>query len=151
MPFVNVPVPEENVLEVMQYVIRLINRANIEDWDDESITEFFRGSDEPSRSLMSVVARAVMAGKELTEQQAADFIQLSGRETLGILREVNDNAKDANRPGPIVTLTVTEELPNGKTREKRCLTMSPVHARMVRAAERELHMDESSPLESGIG
>jgi len=151
MPYVNVPVPEEHVVQVMSLVIRLINRASIEEWNEAAMAEFFRDADEPSRSLLSIVARGVLTGKELTDQQAADFIQLSGRETLGILRELNDAAKDANRPTPLIVVPVTEELPNGRVREKRAITMSPPIAQMVRAAEREELGAEPSPLESGIG
>jgi hypothetical protein len=147
MPYVLVPVPEEHVVEVMSYVIRLVNRASIQEWDETAVAEFFRESDEASRSLLSIVARGVLAGKELTDQQAADFIQLSARETLGVARELNDKAKEEHRPQPILVVPVTEELPNGRTREKRALAMPGYLAPMVRDAERELELAQPSPLE----
>jgi hypothetical protein len=152
MPYVLVPVPEEHVVEIMSYVIRLVNRASIKEWDEAAAATFFRDTDEAGRSLLSIVARGVLAGKELTDQQAADFIQLSGRETLGVVREVNDRAKEASHPQPILVIPVTEELPNGRTREKRALTMMPPLAHMVRDAERELEQAEPSPLnlETGV-
>ena len=96
--WVSVPVPEEHVQEVMEFVIRTIARASIEDWDDETIEALFARVDEASRSLLSVVARAATTGKELTEQQAADFIELTVRETFGIVREINDAARSGAGP-----------------------------------------------------
>jgi hypothetical protein len=149
--YVMVPVPEEHVQEIMAHVVRLLQRASIEEWDEASVSEFFGKADEASRSLLSVVARAVLSAKELTDVQASDFVQLSQRETLGIMRELNDAARELNRPNLMFVVPVVEELPNGRTREKRCLTMGAPVAQMFRDAERELHLSEPSPLETGAG
>ena len=63
MPYVMVPVPEEHVKEVMEFVIRTMARASIEEWDEESIESLFATVDEASRSLLSVVARAATTGQ----------------------------------------------------------------------------------------
>jgi hypothetical protein len=151
MPYVMVPVPEEHVLEVMQHVMRLVARASVLEWDDEGIEDFFQNADEPTRSLLSVIARATMAGKDLASQEAADFLQLSARETASIAREVNEMATAATRP-PIISFTqVTEELPSGRAREKRCMVMPTNLARMVKRAEATVDALEPHPLETGAG
>lgn len=148
MPYVMVPVPEEHVEEVMTFVLRAVARASIEDWDADSMTQFFNDVDEPSRALMSVVARATLAGKELSEPETADMIELSRRETLGILRELNDLARDITPPRPMVLIqrTVTDTLPNGHTRERRVLAMAEEVAQLVQEAERKELMSEPHPL-----
>jgi hypothetical protein len=151
MSYVMVPVPEEHVLEVMQHVMRLVARASVVEWTDEDIEEFFRNADEPTRSLLSVTARATMAGKDLGSQEAADFLQLSARETSSIAREINELAAAAARP-PIISFTqVTEELPSGRSREKRCMVMPTNLARMVKTAEAAVAALEPHPLETGAG
>jgi hypothetical protein len=145
--WVSVPVPEEHVQEVMEFVIRTIARASIEEWDEASVETLFAKVDEASRSLLSVVARAATTGKELTEQQAADFIELTVRETFGIIREVNDAARTEGRPALVGTTTVAEVLPNGRTRDKRIVTMNAVVAKMVRNAERVIDGGAPHPLQ----
>lgn len=93
MPWVSVPVPEEHVQEVMEFVIRTIARANLQEWENDSMATFFAKCDEPSRALISVVARAANAGKDLTDQMAADFIELTVREMYGLQREINEAAR----------------------------------------------------------
>jgi hypothetical protein len=136
MPYVMVPVPEEHVEEVMQFVLRAIARASIEEWDAESVAEMFASIDEPSRSLLSFAARAVAAGKDITEADAAAMMQLSSREVAGIMRELNELAREGNRPTLVGNRVVMETLPNGRTREKRVLVMADELAALVREAER---------------
>jgi hypothetical protein len=147
MPWVMVPVPEEHVQDVMEYVIRTATRAQLEDWDLESAQDVFVKIDEACRSLLSIAARASAAGKQLRDQEAADFIQLNVREMVGIIREVNEAANAANRPPLLNTTTINEELPNGRLREQRVIVMAPTVARLFRTAERAAESLESSPLE----
>ena len=119
MPYVMVPVPEEHVQEVMEFVIRTVARASIDAWTTESMEQAFLEVDEASRSLLSVVARARDVRQGDHRPDAADFLQLSQRETSGILREVNDVARERKRPAFIsCRVRSTEELPNGRTREE---------------------------------
>jgi hypothetical protein len=127
-----VPVPEEHVREVMEFVVRTIARSSIEDWDAASLEELWHGTDEAGRSLLSVVARGVLTGKEVTDEAAASFVQLSARENAGVIRELNDAARTMNRPGVVSATMVNESLPNGRLREKRVLVMTPDVAGFVR-------------------
>jgi len=146
MPYVMVPVPEEHVQDVMQFILREVARASVEPWDQDSISDLFHQVDEASRSLLAYTARAVMGGTDLTESKAADVMQLRAREVAGIVRELNERAATANRPVLIVTRTVTQALPNGRTSEKRVLAMSDEVAPFVRDAEQAELAETPSPL-----
>ena len=149
MPYVMVPVPEEHVQDVMQFVLREVARASLEHWDEESVSKLFHEVDEESRSLLAYTARATISGKELSEAQAADRLQLRQREMAGIMRDLNERATKANRPGLISTRTVTETLPNGRTTEKRVLWISEDVAPLVHGAERAELASLPEPLDGG--
>jgi hypothetical protein len=136
MPYVMVPVPEEHVQDVMQFILREVARASIEPWDEASISQLFHEVDEASRSLLAYTARASLSGTDITERQAADMMQLRPREVTGILRELNEQAAKANRPSLVTARTVTETLPSGRTKDQRVLSMSDDVAGLVRDAER---------------
>jgi predicted ATP-dependent protease len=146
MPYVMVPVPEEHVEDVMQFVLREIAKASLEPWDAESVATLYHEVDEASRSLLAYAARAVASGKDLSEAEAADLMQLRQREMAGIVRELNDRASKANRPALVTTRTVTETLPNGRTTEKRMLWMNNELAPLVAEAERAELADVHAPL-----
>ncbi|MFP5256347.1 MAG: hypothetical protein ACLGI8_10920 [Acidimicrobiia bacterium] len=147
MPYVMVPVPEEHVEEVMAFILREVARANLQPWDAEAIATLFYEVDEASRSLLAYAARASMAGTDISEAQAADMLQLSTREVAGIMRDLNETAREASRPTLLGTRTVTETLPNGRTTEKRVLWMNSEVAPLVREAERKELADLPQPLE----
>lgn len=134
MPYVMVPVPEEHVEEVMQFMLRSMARANLTEWDADSINELFSGLDEFGRSLLAFVGRAAASDKELAESDAASLLQLSPRETIAIVREVNDLCKERDRPALISRRTVAEVQPNGRAVEIAVLGMEPEHTEMVNAA-----------------
>jgi hypothetical protein len=136
MPYVMVPVPEEHVQDVMQFVLREVAKASLEPWDEKSVSELFHNVDEESRSLLAYAARATISGKELSEAEAADLMQLRQREMAGIMRELNERATKANHPVLVSARTVTETLPNGRTAEKRVVWMTEELAPLVRDAER---------------
>lgn len=151
MPYVMVPVPEEYVEEVMQFVLKAVARASVDPWGAESITELFTEVDELSRTLLSLIARGTGSGKELTEVDLAVMIQLSGRETIGIMRELNIMARDSNHPNLIIPRMISEALPNGRTMQKRVLTMADDIAQLVRDAERADMLTDPNPLDIGPG
>jgi hypothetical protein len=136
MPYVMVPVPEEHVQDVMQFILREVARASLEPWDDESISELFHEVDEAGRSLLAYAARAAMGGTDISEAQAADMMQLRPREVAGIMRELNERATKANHPTLVSTRVVSETLPNGRTTEKRVVWMSDEVAPLLHNAER---------------
>jgi hypothetical protein len=146
MPYVMVPVPEEHVHDVMQFILREVAKASLAPWDEHSVTELFHEVDEESRSLLAYAARAATTGKEISEARAADLMQLRQREMAGIIRDLNERASNANRPPLLTTRTVTETLPNGRTVDKRVLWMSEEVAPLVHDAERAELADVPAPL-----
>src|SRR4029453_8318573 len=69
MPYVMVPVPEEHVQDVMQFILREMAKASLVPWDEESVTVLFHEIDEANRSLLAYVARATLSGTDITEPQ----------------------------------------------------------------------------------
>ncbi len=135
MPYVMMPVPEEHVEAVMNFVLRAIARASIQPWDTASLNQIYADVDEATRSLLAFVARASANGGELDTIDAARKIQMTPREVVGIMNELNSMTRDANRPTLISSRMVTDRLPNGRTAEKRVLSMALEIADLVRAAE----------------
>jgi hypothetical protein len=146
MPYVMVPVPEEHVEDVMNFVLRAMARASQQPWDEESMVALFLEVDELSRTLLAYVARSTLAGQDITEAEAARMVQLTGRETIAIQRELNDIARQQGRAAVITTRTVPQLLPNGRTTDRNVLTMEEEVARLVGHAERqELAAEQRAP------
>jgi hypothetical protein len=146
MPYVMVPVPEDQVQEVMQFVVRLMSQASVEPWTEETIAQVFEEIDELGRAFLSTVAKAAVDGKTLSEGDVAAIIAMNWREAMGILRELNDLAQAAGHPQLVARRVVTETLPNGRTREVRVLAMSEDIARMVHEADRAQLLADGHPL-----
>jgi hypothetical protein len=148
--FVMVPVPEEFVNDVVQLVARLnLQRGfggSSNPWDAPAIERFFLEANEETRTLLSVVARGSLAGKRVTEQIAADFMQVGMAEASKILRGMNASLRQAQRAQLVQVDVVSEPLPSGRMREKRFFTMEREIAQMVRAAERAEKALEPHPL-----
>jgi hypothetical protein len=146
MPYVMMPVPEEHVEAVMDFVLRAIARSSIVPWDADSIGELFAEVDEASRSVLAFVARAVLADKDLSEQELATQMQMSAREVAGLSNELIARSRADNRPNLVSSRGITERLPNGRTRDARIYLMEPEIADLVRAAEKaDLH-ESMNPL-----
>ena len=89
MEYVMVPVPDEFVVDVMQYVARLVARSSVVPWTKEGIEEFFDAVEETTKSLLSLVARYTVADKEVGYDEATEALELSQREIRAIVREIN--------------------------------------------------------------
>lgn len=146
MPYVMMPVPEEHVEAVMGFILRAITRASIEPWDANSVNETYLSVDEATRSLLAFVARASTDGGELDAADAARKIQLTGREVIGIMNELNTTTREANRPILINSRVVSERMANGRSADKRVLQMDADIAEFVRAAEKLELQGADNPL-----
>ena len=151
MPYVMLPVPEEHVMEVMDQILRIVTRASTEEWDQSSLEAFFHETDEATRSVLSVVARGALSGRQVTDVDAAALIDVKAREIVGILREVNGFASKAGRHPLLTFRPVVETLPNGRSTEKRLLGMTATLAGMVQEAERAERLASPHPLTSDSG
>ncbi len=135
MPYVMMPVPEEHVEAVMQFVLRAVARASIKPWDAESVAQIFEEVDESTRSLLAFVARAALENGELADVDAARMLQITVREVAGIMNELVALTRGAERANLISSRTFTEKLPNGRSKSKRVFLMEPEIAAFVGAAE----------------
>jgi hypothetical protein len=146
MPYVMMPVPEEHVEEVMQFILRTVARASVQPWDAESVSRIYEDVDEATRSLLAFVARATAETGEMPAEDAARKIQLNVREMGGIMNELNLVTREENRADLIQTRVVTERLANGRMADRRVLIMSEEVAQLVRAAEQEELRSAANPL-----
>lgn len=136
MDYVMVPVPEQHVVDVMQHVARLVARGSVVPWDDDAIAAVFDEVDEPSRSVLSLAARATSANKDLADEEAATSLELNVREIKAIVRDLQEVSAREKRE-PIVALReTTVVLRNGRSVTKRIFTMTEQVARTIRAHER---------------
>ena len=62
MGYVMMPVPEEHVEAVMQFVLRAIAKASLEPWDLASATSLYDEVDEATRSLVAFVGEGSRGG-----------------------------------------------------------------------------------------
>lgn len=146
MPYVMVPVPEEHVQEAMEAVLRITRRAELSDWTHEDLADLYHQVDEGTRSMLAIVARAVLSGKQLTHPLVADTIHITTREVTGILRDLHDAATEAGHHPILLSTEATETLPNGRTRVQRVLTMDRNYATIINTVEREELAGAPSPL-----
>lgn len=137
MGFVMVPVPEEHVEEAMAMILRISARARLQEWEQGPFSDLFHSLDEPSKSVLSIVARATIAKNAIDDVAVAEGIELTRREVLGITREINEQANGLGFPPVVVVRQEIETLPNGRTREQRLFTMTGEIAALVREAEQE--------------
>lgn len=145
MPYVMMPVPEEHVEEAMAAVLRIVARGRLVEWDAASINALFETLDESTKALLGTVARAVGAGKQIPQRAAADMIQLTERELLGITRELTERCSEESHPGILMNVSANETLPNGRVRETRVFTMPDDVAEWIREAEKA-DLSNSHPL-----
>ena len=69
----------------------------------------------------------------------------------GLVRDINERAAQANRPNIVFTRVASETLPNGRTVDKRVLSMSDELAPLVRDAERAELADVPAPVGDRAG
>ena len=141
-----VPVPEEHVEAVMQFILRAVAQAALEDWDADALTKLWGDLDEVGRSLLSFTARATQGGNELDIAEAAQQIQVNQREVMAIVNELSNTARSSSRSHLISWRATTDRLPNGRTVEKRVLVMTPEVAELVYEIDRADLLDAMPPV-----
>ena len=110
MEYVMVPVPDEYVVDVMQYVARLVARASVVPWTKEAVEEFFEDLEEIESGLAVASWPAPSCRRRTSaSEEAAEALELSEREIRAITREINEAAK-RNKYEPLI----------GSTRRPRC-------------------------------
>ena len=144
--YVMVPVPEEHVPEIMQRILRLVQQASMQEWDEATVEELWSASDEITRSLLSYVARSVLMGKPITDVAAAEAIEISLREAATVMRDANEVSREMSRPSILLLRGTQETLPNGRTVDMRYFVMTEDTAKHIRNVERSHHESNPHPL-----
>jgi hypothetical protein len=140
-----VPVPEEHVEAVMQFVLRAVAQAALQDWDTDSLTKLWGESDEATRSLLSFTARSSAAGTEIEMPDLARQMQLTPREAIAIVNELSTYARNESLVTLVNMRVTSERMPNGRTVEKRLVSTAPEVADVIREVERAELVDASPP------
>jgi hypothetical protein len=148
MPYVMVPVPEEHVLEVMRYVMRLSRSTEegTDEWDSESVERLFEEANELSRSLISYLAHPARAGQEVSPPEIAEALELQLSDFAGILGPLSRQFRKLNKVPLFDSRVVNATTPSGRQVKKRTLSMSEDLAQMVRGAESAVREREPHPL-----
>jgi len=136
MEYVMVPVPDEFVVDVMQYVARLVARASVVPWNKEAVEDFFEGVEETNKALLSLIARYTVADKPVGYDEATEALELSEREVREIAREINTVAQQRGFEPLFATQEASVLLRSGRTAKRFLFVMTEPVARMIRAHER---------------
>jgi hypothetical protein len=131
-----VPVPDEFVVDVMQYVARLVSQAARVPWTKEAVEEFFDSLDETSKAFLSFVARFTVADKQVGYEEATQALELSERELKDIARDINVDAQRNNFEPVVAARETSVVLRSGRVAQRWLLVMAEPVARMIRAHER---------------
>jgi hypothetical protein len=86
--YVMVPVPQDLHARVMQYVEWRTVNAGTTGWDSGTVATLYEDLDEPSRTLLTRVARGVIDDEPVTLGAVASAAGISTREALGIVLEL---------------------------------------------------------------
>jgi hypothetical protein len=115
MSWVMVPVPEELAEEVQVLLMRLMFRANMPDWDLESLRAHADQLDDDALAVVTTVARASRTVGSVEAEDLTRSLGVGERELLGLVRELNETRITPAppelvfvRPGPPRTLFMVE-------------------------------------------
>lgn len=130
----------------MAAVLRLIHRGRQVDWTEADAITLYEEVDESARSLLALVARATIASKLFSQRDASDLLEITQREVAGLVKELSERSATAGHPWIILNQTVTQTLPNGRTREAQVLQMTAEVAEFICDAERAELASNPHPL-----
>jgi hypothetical protein len=126
--YVMVPVPEELQARVLQYLGWRAGNEGSTGWDADMLGTLYEGLDEPSRTLLTRVARGVVEQQPVTLGAVASVTLTSTREVLGIVLELVQRFKALGGPTfPLVLL----DAPDGHGDDQRPVVMPNEGARAV--------------------
>src|SRR5262245_662386 len=138
MPYVMVPVPEQHLLDVMRYIMRLASQAPPETprpWDQVALERLLADSNTQTRALLTYLADPVRAGREVRARDVADDLELAAGDVPGIVGPLNRHFRRENREPLIESRAITVSTRSGKQAKRRTLVMSETVAPLVLAAE----------------
>ena len=135
MDFRMVPVPEEFVLDALEFVVRVLDEANQDAWSSALVQRVLDGVDPTIRRLAGLVAQATVENRPLPQPEAADALGTSVRALLSLVREVNARSIDLGRPRLLVPMPMIVAQPDGTYPTVPCITMESDVATSVLALQ----------------
>jgi hypothetical protein len=108
--YVMVPVPEEFVAEVEQFVRSNVAKGYVVTMDQAAAAQLLRDFDLPTRTLLLAVAAAAAANSRLMLEDAAGAVGCSEREVLGSVTVINNVVVSSGGP-PFTVVPVVKGLP----------------------------------------
>jgi hypothetical protein len=133
MEFVMVPVPEELVHGVAQYLQWKAWTATTGVWDESAVTRLLGDLDEPARALLVHAAESAQETLVLTVRDAAQAAGCSEREVLGITVELNETVRLLGGPPFVLAPSLLDAQSETRPRAWK-LDLGDDMARLVRAA-----------------
>ncbi len=114
MEYVMVPVPEEFVAEVTQYLQWNTGSIPPDLWDEEGIVRFVDGLDEQARTLLLHAATCASEIVVLPVHDAAVVAGCTDREVVGLVVELNEAVRAVGGPPFVIaTALLHEATPTG--------------------------------------
>jgi hypothetical protein len=129
--YVMVPVPQDLVERVQQYVTWRVSGGVAADWTEDAVAELYRQLDDASRAVVWTVAQGVVDDEPITVARAAEAAGTTNREALGIVLELVQRFRGLGGVTfPLLVLDVAE----GVDDDQRVIAMPKDGARVTLAA-----------------
>ena len=106
MEYVMVPVPQEFVAEVTQWLQWNTGTLPPDAWDDDAIVRFVENLDERARAVLLHVARGSDQVVVMPVTDVAAETGCTPREVIGLVVELNEAARNSGGPGFILATTL---------------------------------------------
>lgn len=136
MPYTSIPVPADQVEDVLRFIEQALARARQSDWDRETVEELYADLDELERATLDHVSRAHEAGG-IEEGRLTAAVQISPREVASIVRDLRDRSAELQRPPLLVRRTEIEGAADGRSTEVGIIAMEPTAVDLVIAVGRD--------------
>jgi hypothetical protein len=134
--YVMVPIPDAYVPAVMQHVLMLMAKETVQQWEPDEVVSLFAECDEPSKAVLSSVARATLAVGDAITDEVSEKTMVPMSEVMKIVQRLNETSREMLRPALITPRSGRETLPNGREVARRYLDMNERLAQFVVDAEK---------------
>jgi len=126
-----VPVPQDLVERVLQYIDWRVSGGVAADWTEDAVAELYRQLDDASRAVVRTIAQGVVDDEPITVARAAEAGGTTNREALGIVLELVQRFRGLGGVTfPLLVLDVGE----GVGDDQRVIVMPRDGARVALAA-----------------
>jgi hypothetical protein len=126
--YVMVPVPEEHLEEVMNFVRWHTVKPPAVTFDEQAVAWAIRGVDDMSRTLLGAAAAAALEGRDVTASDLGRASSCSYREVVGAILEINQLLLKA---GGLQATLMMRPAPGERDLSERVVSMPEPLARIV--------------------